>query len=841
MIIEKVTEATRLWTSLCINGSRIVFGEDKGDVYLIDLDNSENNKTAYPTGTPAGEGGVWTYWYSVATEGDIVIAGEHGGRLYISEDFGATWNDRSPSGGNRNYLAATIKTVGEITTIIVGDNQGIYKSTDLGLTWNRLDPIGDEFSFGKFYSIDADGINYVAADDGDQTWLEGGIYTSTDRGETWVQRYPAGDVRKEWRAVAIDGDYILAGVNGGRLYLSSNKGVSWDEIRPAGNLDANWRSVAITNNLMLAGIDNGRLYLSEDYGETWEEIQPYGDNDKRWLNADGDGGNIVFAPFGGEVWRLYNETELTTISAERSSVYANIKLTGEIVSDGENLTSRGFEYIIQDTEPAEGDSGTEVLEEGEGFDNEEYEIHTGDDLRTLYNLDNDNEDWEATTIWWFRAIGYDNSDNKYYGEWVKNVPEVETGNLNKQLILNSIPTIDAYGNITDKGANEIEQRGFRIIKEYQGDLLGANYYTGINSGYEVMQELEEHSVKDSDGFIIDWYYTVTVYRDILEDSDETGEYNIVLGGGILGDGLIQYLKSNDTYLIQAITDNELGRGFGELKEITTMQGDPLYINVTDIQLSETLFEKTVTFGVTLLNVVRVGIRLGRTIACNELHFFEDGNFGTSGSAKFLVELEPNSTYYIMPYIVVKYGTYEEEIPGMYDWTNPTKKSLYLSKYPPEITDAIEEEDDELYSDLADAGANSGNYSYRKIEREITCEKTGNQGLIDYYGRRRSHTVKNHLIQNKTVCCSVACDYVSKFQTLKLKVVIDTPMLIPFEQEDVILLGNGKTLYRNDGIIAFKETGLGNLEEQPYILAKIRKIDLNYISGTESVLTIELEV
>ena len=843
MIIEKVTEATRLWASLCINGSRIVFGEDKGDVYLIDLDNSENNKTAYPTGTPAGEGGVWTYWYSVATEGDIVIAGEHGGRLYISEDFGATWNDRSPSGGNRNYLAATIKTVGEITTIIVGDNQGIYKSTDLGLTWNRLDPIGDEFSFGKFYSIDADGINYVAADDGDQTWLEGGIYTSTDRGETWVQRYPAGDVRKEWRAVAIDGDYILAGVNGGRLYLSSNKGVSWDEIRPAGNIDANWRSVAITNNLMLAGIDNGRLYLSEDYGETWEEIQPYGDNDKRWLNADGDGGNIVFAPFGGEVWRLYNETELTTISAERSSVYANIKLTGEIVSDGENLTSRGFEYIIQDTEPAEGDSGTEVLEEGEGFDNEEYEIHTGDDLRTLYNLDNDNEDWEATTIWWFRAIGYDNSDNKYYGEWVKNVPEVETGNLNKQLILNSIPTIDAYGNITDKGANEIEQRGFRIIKEYQGDLLGANYYTGINSGYEVMQELEEHSVKDSDGFIIDWYYTVTVYRDILEDSDETGEYNIVLGGGILGDGLIQYLKSNDTYLIQAITDNELGRGFGELKEITTMQGDPLYINVTDIQLSETLFEKTVTFGVTLLNVVRVGIRLGRTIACNELHFFEDGNFGTSGSAKFLVELEPNSTYYIMPYIVVKYGTYEEEIPGMYDWTNPTKKSLYLSKYPPEITDAIEEEeeDDELYSDLADAGANSGNYSYRKIEREITCEKTGNQGLIDYYGRRRSHTVKNHLIQNKTVCCSVACDYVSKFQTLKLKVVIDTPMLIPFEQEDVILLGNGKTLYRNDGIIAFKETGLGNLEEQPYILAKIRKIDPNYISGTESVLTIELEV
>lgn len=849
MIIEKISAATRLWASLCINGSRIVFGEDKGDVYLIDLDNSENNKTAYPTGTPAGEGGVWTYWYSVATEGDIVIAGEHGGRLYISEDFGATWNDRSPSGGNRNYLAATIKTVNGITTIIVGDNQGIYKSTDLGLTWNRLDPIGDEFSFGKFYSIDADGINYVAADDGDQTWLEGGIYTSTDRGETWIQRYPAGNIRKKWRAVAIDGDYILAGIDGGRLYLSNDKGASWGEIQPAGNIDLHWRSVAITGNKMLVGCDNGidgvweigRLYLSEDYGETWEEIQPYGDNDKRWLNADGDGGNIVFAPFGGEVWRLYNETELTTISAERSSVYANIKLTGEIVSGGENLTSRGFEYIIQDTEPAEGDSGTEVLEEGEGFDNEEYEIHTGDDLRTLYNLDNDNEDWEATTIWWFRAICYDEVDTKYVGEWIKNVPTVTTGAMDNQLALNSIAMINAHGELIDKGANDITERGFRIIKEYQGDLQSASYYISIGFGdFSIMVEMESHTIVNEQFTIIDYYWTGTFYRDSTEEGCfDLEEFERTLGGGILGEGLGIYLKQNDTYLIQAIAKNELGLALGEQVSVTTLQGTS--IEVDDETLDSNKFEKTVTLGTvpTGCTVTRVGIRLGRTKGCNELHYFQDGSWGSGESVTFMVELEPNSTYYIMPYIVIDYGSYEEEILGMLNYTDPDMEDEYLSNYPVEITEDIEEEDEKI----TNAQAGEGNYSYRLINKKIDCEKIGHQGLIDYYGRRRAYTVNNHLVQTKTVCCIIISDYLDKFQRLKLKVAIDIDMPIPFEEQDVILLGDGKTLFKTNtqGAVLFKADGAGELEQQSFILAKIRKIGATFESGGSTIIPIELEV
>ncbi|MFA5557944.1 MAG: hypothetical protein WDA59_00585 [Methanofastidiosum sp.] len=89
------------------------------------------------------------------------------------------------------------------------------------------------------------------------------------------------------------------------------------------------------------------------------------------------------------------------------------------------ITKRGFEYIIQEIEPTGNESGiAEVLEENEeGFEEGEFSL----DVSELYGLDNDKEDWEATTIWWFRAICYDEVDTKYVGEWIKNVPTVTTG------------------------------------------------------------------------------------------------------------------------------------------------------------------------------------------------------------------------------------------------------------------------------------------------------------------------------------------------------------------------------------------------------------------------------
>jgi hypothetical protein len=511
------------------------------------------------------------------------------------------------------------------------------------------------------------------------------------------------------------------------------------------------------------------------------------------------------------------------------------------------ITKRGFEYIIQESEPTGNESGiVEVLEENpEGFEAGEYYL----DVSELYVLDNGKEDWEHTTIWWFRAICYDDSDNKYKADsWMKNVPDLTTNECDKQLILDSIPTVTAHGELTSKGANLVTERGFRIIKEYKGDLLSANFYIAIGFGdFKVMGEMESNTILGgASGYeVIDYYWTGTFYRDSTEeDNFDLEAFQRTLGGGIGFEGLGIYLKPNDTYLIQAMAKNDLGWGFGEQVSVTTLAGTS--IEVDDDKLDSNKFEKTVTLGTVPSGcaVTRVGIRLGRTKSCNELHYFQDGSWGTGESVTFMVELEPDSTYYIMPYIVIDYGDYEEEILGMMNYTDPDMEDEYLSNYPVEVTDDIEE-DEEVEENLftTNAQAGQGNYGYRSINKKIDCEKIGHQGLIDYYGRRRAYTVNNHLIQTKDVCYVIISDYLDKFQRLKLKVAIDIDMPIPFEEQDVILLGDGKTLFKADtqGAVLFKADGEGELEQQAFILAKIRKIGATFESGGSTIIPIELEV
>ncbi len=504
------------------------------------------------------------------------------------------------------------------------------------------------------------------------------------------------------------------------------------------------------------------------------------------------------------------------------------------------ISKRGFEYIIQDEEPLIGTTGTEVLEESEeGFDEGEYSF----DVSALYGLDYGNEDWEETTVWWFRAICYDEFDNKYTADsWMKNVPTVET-NACSDTTHNSTK---GNGEITDKGANDITERGFRVIKEYQGNQWDMNFYIGvtvfIDALFKVMEDIEKNTILGGDtGYeVIGYYWTGKFYRDTLDDSELIGVYEKTIGGGFGGEGFGIYLKPGDTYKIQSIAKNSLGTGYGEEVEITTNQ---ILLPVDDDQIGYNKFEKTVTLGTipTGLYATRIGIRLGRTKSCSELHYFEDGQFSTGESVTFMVELEPDSSYYIMPYIVIDYGDYEEEILGMMNYTDPDIEDEYLSNYPVEVTDDIEDEDDQGFGKNTQAG--EGNYSYRQIEKEIKCEKIGEQSLIDYYGRRRSYTVSNHLIQTKGLCCIIVSDYLDKFQRIKLKVAVDIDMPIPFEEEDTILLGDGKTLFKSDtqGEVLFKADGEGELEQNSYILAKIRKVGIAYTSGNEVIIPLELEV
>ena len=553
--------------------------------------------------------------------------------------------------------------------------------------------------------------------------------------------------------------------------------------------------------------------------------------------GENDAGRAV----GEWKWFRINYPEILNIKAEPISPFSSIRLYGEIVDLlGSLIIERGFEYKVQDAEPGAEETGIEVIdprpawveywEEGE-YHAEEYEGNDVDFWDRLYFL-------KENTIWWFRAYLKDDEDNKYVAEtWMKNVPTLTTFECTEVLAQKAT----GNGELIDKGANTVTKRGFRITKKYAGDLFGASQYRW--DGFQ--GDLEIKSVHAENGVLIGFIWIGDLYRDSLFESAgyELGIYDKILGGGFLGEGFGLYLNPNDNYKVAAIGINQLGIGFGEEVDLATGQNilpsDPEEDEiVSEISAEKTIILGTIPEGKT---VTRIGIRLGRTEGCTDIHVYEDGSWTSGQSHTFYITgFVPGATYYKMPYIILNHGDYEEEILAIPDYRNPERLEEWLEDYPIEVFPEVEDEDD-LDQTVIDTSV--GDISYRTIIKEIKCEKIGEQSFIDRYGRRRSKTINNHLIQSRANCIIIADDYVERFQILKLKIAIDYDIPIPFEREDVILLGDGKHKLREDGegLIPCKDDGEGEVLQEDFILAKIRKMDSRFISGSETILSLELEV
>lgn len=524
-----------------------------------------------------------------------------------------------------------------------------------------------------------------------------------------------------------------------------------------------------------------------------------------------------------------NELEVTLINKKAVKNAGHLYLYGEITDKKTTIVERGFEYKVQDEEPGINDTGTEVKETGADFGIGEYHLSSWDTFNDLYRAEKDK-------IWWFRAYCLDEQETKYTAEtWMKNVPTMTTFECTEVFAQEA----KGNGELVDLGGNIVTKRGFRIIKEYSGDLHGAATYRA--DGFEGTLEIE--SVHNENGILIGFRWTGELYRDSLHEDVggyELGIYDKILGGGFTGEGFGLYLKSNDKLKVVAIAENQLGMGFGEEVDLNTGK---LILPSDDEIVSDTSAEKTITLG-TLpggTTVTRIGIRLGRTMGCNEIHVYEDGEWGSGqGVTFFITDFIPGASYYKMPYIVIDYGDYEEEVLAIPDFRNPERLEEWLEDYPIEVFPEVEDED-ELDQIIIDSSV--GDISYRTIIKEIKCERIGDQSFIDRYGRRRSQTVDNHLIQSRANCKIIVDDYIDKFQILKQQMALEYDIPIPFEREDVILLGDGKTKYKSDGqgLIAFKADGEGEILQEDFILAKIRKMDGRFISGKEAILNLELEV
>ncbi len=326
---------------------------------------------------------------SISSDGQKILISSKNGKVYLSENFGQTWNEKQTIG---DWVATAMNSNGS-TMLLAKNGSSIYLSTDSGSTWStpsitntinsnwaaigvakQVNTIIALEKSGQVYKYNGTHFNNVTNETKDWRDLtitglhnlifavayNDKIYKSTNSGDTFEN---ITNESKNWYTISMsfDGSKIIAGENPGRLWYSNNTGINWYELKPAGDVNMNWETTSISEdgNKILAGsgTNNARIYLSEDSGKTWTEMQPLGDTDQNWkASAVSNKSNIYLGIQDGSIYQYSKKgiiIENTNSSLIKDNTISNIdqaiKLTGSSNQNIiENLKTQNTIYSIKD-------------------------------------------------------------------------------------------------------------------------------------------------------------------------------------------------------------------------------------------------------------------------------------------------------------------------------------------------------------------------------------------------------------------------------------------------------------------------------------------------------------
>jgi len=589
----------------------------------------------------------------------------------------------------------------------------------------------------------------------------------------------------------------------------------------------------------------------------------------------------------------YQIPEVLNVKATNSSVFARTILYGEIAGLEEStIVERGFEYKIQEDEPAAEDTGVEVKETKEtGFTVGEYSLKNKELYDQQYIADN--------IVWWFRAYCKLDSEEKFIADsWMKNLPTVETGwditnvvisqgeygeegyvegsvsvlgsytslfTIDSKIVIagstgnDGVYTVvssslvgddtvivlaepiedatvdgkvgvadidfnkvDGLGNIVSEGASDLTLRGFEVTHEFSGRLPDSwRFEVG---GFE--GEPEQVVVHDDFGVtVIDIYWAGTLTKTVDQSYElEVGAFSMTIGQmlfgwPIMGDCLIE----GKAYKCRAFADNEFGRVHGEEVDFSTLVRSYLGENppTTGLTVVKNETIENLPAGVT---ASRRGFRYGTTEAADEFDVHENGSFTDGPYSMMLIDLLPDTTYYIIAYIVVDGATYEGELETI-------------------TTDPEGEEDEDEYPT---PHFSPHGQDYREVETKVFAEVLASQGVIDFSGGKKTLPITNHLIQTNPNAKTIADGYLSRFKLAKTRMTVTFPTPLPFEREDTVDFSYGALLFKEDdeGVVHFKEDGEGSavlMDQISMIIKKINSVGLTKtLESIEYVAELDLE-
>lgn len=182
--------------------------------------------------------------------------GTESGKIYRSEDAGATWSLMASGQPTTNYITAIqfVDTEVGYASCYAGE---MLKSVDGGLTWQGVGP------FDQLVLIQD--IHFYDVDLGVGVGNGGEVIRTTDGGATW-DSIPT-NTTYSMVDLDVQGDTMVACGNFGRLIRSTDAGLTWTVIQ-VGNTDH--QSITLTSSGKALLGTNGRIHTSTDMGANWE-------------------------------------------------------------------------------------------------------------------------------------------------------------------------------------------------------------------------------------------------------------------------------------------------------------------------------------------------------------------------------------------------------------------------------------------------------------------------------------------------------------------------------------------------------------------------------------------
>jgi photosystem II stability/assembly factor-like uncharacterized protein len=296
---------------------------------------------------------------SLATAGNLLLAGTDGYGLFVSRDSGRRWQQAREIG--ETYVAALWIAPWDPSLMLARTRNGLFRSADGAASWQRVDetltgrpdavtaapggPIYLGMSTGEVLRsedgatwrswgmLPRDGLFHtLAVDPKDESRLYAGthygLYHSQDGGRPWQQIDHVGHFRA--RALAQDGNGVLYLGNDDGVYRSADGGEQW-QFRGAGLPLRTVQALVVapeTPSLLYAGTDTG-VYRSQDSGVSWQVIG-WEDRGVNGLLLDPVDPNRLYIRLAFE--RIYSSDQALSTSPVWTARWEGMPQTTEILS-----------------------------------------------------------------------------------------------------------------------------------------------------------------------------------------------------------------------------------------------------------------------------------------------------------------------------------------------------------------------------------------------------------------------------------------------------------------------------------------------------------------------------